>query len=306
MKISPRGMRPECLDRVPRAHRNGSTASASMPYPDTSHYALGPQSPPRPGTLDSARQARGAAERLDSAGGPIAEGTASLRSGIERDGNPPEIQPLFRRGARGPPCAASRPRRCSPQGRLHSRSHRATTPGPAKRSSNRSKTKVSSSPRSAAFGAMLERTEPDLGHHGNIYRDAEVFAFCSVIRIAARLALENPDNIALCPLSIGIYELKSRPGVVRIRYRALGTASPGDRDALNCWAESPSARRPARASGCPAMQDPVRVDPSHLTSVSGTETLASTPCATDPIRARPRPLRPRDPITNSSKSCSAA
>lgn len=83
----------------------------------------------------------------------------------------------------------------------------------------------------SGFGAMLERTEPDLGHHGNIYRDAEVFAFCSV-RIAARLALENPDNIALCPLSIGIYELKSRPGIVRIVYRAPGTASPGDRDAL--------------------------------------------------------------------------
>jgi len=83
----------------------------------------------------------------------------------------------------------------------------------------------------SGFGAMLERTEPDLGHRGNIYRDAEVFAFCSV-RIAARLALENSDNIALCPLSIGIYELKSRPGVVRMVYRSPGTDTPGDHDAL--------------------------------------------------------------------------
>lgn len=83
----------------------------------------------------------------------------------------------------------------------------------------------------SGFGAMLERTEPDLGHRGNIYRDAEVFAFCSV-RIAAKLALENPDNIALCPLSIGIYELKSLPGTVRMVYRSPGTDSPGDRDAL--------------------------------------------------------------------------
>lgn len=83
----------------------------------------------------------------------------------------------------------------------------------------------------SGFGAMLERTEPDLGHRGNIYREAEVFAFCSV-RIAARLALENPDNIALCPLSIGIYELKSRPGIVRMVYRVPGTDTPGDHDAL--------------------------------------------------------------------------
>lgn len=82
----------------------------------------------------------------------------------------------------------------------------------------------------SGFGAMLERTEADLGHHGSIYRNAEVFAFCSV-RIAARLALENPDNIALCPLSIGIYELKSQPGRVKMVYRTPATDTPGDRDA---------------------------------------------------------------------------
>lgn len=101
----------------------------------------------------------------------------------------------------------------------------------------------------SGFGAMLERTEPDLAHGGNVYRDAEVFAFCSV-RIAARLVRENPDNIALCPLSIGLYELKTSPGQLRLVYRTPGTETAGDLDARALLARIASrAQVSARISG---------------------------------------------------------
>ncbi|MCB1963957.1 MAG: DUF302 domain-containing protein [Rhodocyclaceae bacterium] len=78
----------------------------------------------------------------------------------------------------------------------------------------------------SAFGQMLTRTAPDLGHRADLYRDAEVMAFCSA-RVAATLAAEARTNIALCPLTMTVYSLPDTPGAVFIAWRTLDGDSPG-------------------------------------------------------------------------------
>lgn len=77
------------------------------------------------------------------------------------------------------------------------------------------------------FGAMLARTEADVHHGAAVYRHAEVFAFCSV-QVAARLVREAAENIALCPLTIGLYQLDTGADArIHLVYRPPGGSSPG-------------------------------------------------------------------------------
>ena len=85
-------------------------------------------------------------------------------------------------------------------------------------------------PAISAFGAMLARTAGDLGHRPDLYRDAEIFSFCSAA-IAARLTAEDLRNIALCPMTIALYTLPAKPGMVFLAYRAPGRRTPGGDDA---------------------------------------------------------------------------
>lgn len=81
------------------------------------------------------------------------------------------------------------------------------------------------SPVTSYFGDMLARTADDLGHRADIYRDAHIYTFCTVAA-AARLASESPDRIALCPLSIAIYQLPDEQEI-RFAYRPTGLNSVG-------------------------------------------------------------------------------
>ncbi len=80
------------------------------------------------------------------------------------------------------------------------------------------------------FGDMLARTGPALDHREPVYEEAEVLHFCSA-RIAWQLALENPANIAQCPLSMAIFTLAGRTGTVRLAWRQAAGDSPGARAA---------------------------------------------------------------------------
>lgn len=76
------------------------------------------------------------------------------------------------------------------------------------------------------FGDMLARTGAALEHREAVYGQAEVLHFCSA-RIAWQLALENPANIAQCPLSMAIYTLAGSTGAVHLAWRQAAGDSPG-------------------------------------------------------------------------------
>lgn len=77
------------------------------------------------------------------------------------------------------------------------------------------------------FGQMLARTDADLHHGATPYRHAEVFAFCSV-RVASTLVREAPENIANCPLTVGLYQLDTASdGHIHLVFRLPGGHSPG-------------------------------------------------------------------------------
>lgn len=77
------------------------------------------------------------------------------------------------------------------------------------------------------FGDMLARTDADVHHGAAVYRHAEVFAFCSV-QVAARLVREAAENIALCPLTIGLYQLDSGEDArIHLVFRPPDGHSPG-------------------------------------------------------------------------------
>lgn len=76
------------------------------------------------------------------------------------------------------------------------------------------------------FADMLARTADDLGHRADLYARAEILSFCSV-GVAARLAAEAAENIALCPLSIAVYALPGTPRTVTLAYRAPMLESAG-------------------------------------------------------------------------------
>lgn len=68
------------------------------------------------------------------------------------------------------------------------------------------------------FGEMLTRTAPDLGHRPDLFAEARIYTFCSVV-VAARLTTESAHNIAQCPLSIAVYQTPDAPRTVYLGYR---------------------------------------------------------------------------------------
>ncbi len=82
------------------------------------------------------------------------------------------------------------------------------------------------------IGAMLERTGRDIGRSRAIYRNAELFEFCSAV--VSRGTMEaDPRNIVFCPHSIAVYTLPERPGIVFVAYRKpTAWGSPQSTEAL--------------------------------------------------------------------------
>lgn len=80
-------------------------------------------------------------------------------------------------------------------------------------------------PAVSQFGAMLRRSAADLGYPPELYDNAEIFSFCSV-KISSQLVQEDRRHIALCPLTIAVYALPERPGLVFLAYRPPTLTSP--------------------------------------------------------------------------------
>lgn len=66
-------------------------------------------------------------------------------------------------------------------------------------------------------GLMLERTGKATGKE-SVYKYARYFMFCSA-KLTQAATKADPNNIALCPYTVFAYELKARPGVIRVGYR---------------------------------------------------------------------------------------
>lgn len=73
--------------------------------------------------------------------------------------------------------------------------------------------------------AMLERTGKDLGTPQPIFREAQVFSFCSAV-VSRRMLEANPHDIALCPYAISVYVLHHEPKRVYVAFRRPGAGEP--------------------------------------------------------------------------------
>lgn len=80
------------------------------------------------------------------------------------------------------------------------------------------------------FDVMLERTGRDLGKGRPPFVAANIVQFCSSA-LAWQLLAEDVAQIAMCPLSISVYEQTGRPGRVVMAYRSPGQGTPGRRAA---------------------------------------------------------------------------
>lgn len=108
------------------------------------------------------------------------------------------------------------------------------------------------------FGEMLARTGPVLGHPLPAYAEAEVFSFCSA-SVSWALVVEDPQNIAYCPLTVALYTLPGAPQRVHFVYREPGGHSDGRQRAQALLREivdaaSTQARRYAPDAGQPPAQ----------------------------------------------------
>lgn len=65
---------------------------------------------------------------------------------------------------------------------------------------------------------MLNNTGADLGYPDNVFIDAQTIGFCSA-ELSHQLVVANPNNIVLCPFTISIYQLSSKPEVTHVSYR---------------------------------------------------------------------------------------
>lgn len=80
------------------------------------------------------------------------------------------------------------------------------------------------------IGEMLERTAEDVGASKKLYRDAEIFQFCSAV--VSRAAMEaSIENIAFCPYVLFVYEAEAEAGTVHVGFRRLPDGE--GRDAVN-------------------------------------------------------------------------
>ncbi|WP_153117151.1 DUF302 domain-containing protein [Rhodocyclus tenuis] len=76
------------------------------------------------------------------------------------------------------------------------------------------------------FNAMLERTAPAFGRVGSPFAEAEIVQFCSSA-LAWQMLGEDPEQIALCPMSIAVFVPRGEAAVVTLVYRSPGQASAG-------------------------------------------------------------------------------
>lgn len=75
---------------------------------------------------------------------------------------------------------------------------------------------------------MLHRTGSAFGYKDDIYSNAQIFEFCSA-KISQKLSRLDPENIVLCPFTIGVYSLVKEPGLVYLSYR-VPVGKPGSED----------------------------------------------------------------------------
>ena len=65
---------------------------------------------------------------------------------------------------------------------------------------------------------MFNRTAADTGLANTLYDKAEALEFCN-ITLSYQMSTAHPANLSICPLTIGIYTLKAKPGEVFLTYR---------------------------------------------------------------------------------------
>ncbi len=76
---------------------------------------------------------------------------------------------------------------------------------------------------------MLDRTAESVNGKGNIYGKAEIIQFCKV-DLSHKLVRANPHNLVLCPYSIAVYSLKTKPELIYFSYRAPYLDEPAVED----------------------------------------------------------------------------
>ncbi len=69
-----------------------------------------------------------------------------------------------------------------------------------------------------AAAEMLNATGKDFGIEKNVYLKAEIVEFCSA-KISHQLAQASPENIVLCPFTVGVYVRTDDPERVYLTYR---------------------------------------------------------------------------------------
>ena len=72
---------------------------------------------------------------------------------------------------------------------------------------------------------MLQRTGPAYGYKKSVYSHAQILEFCSA-KLSQELSRADPDNIVVCPFTIGIYSLVTEPKIVHISYQ-VPNGKPG-------------------------------------------------------------------------------
>ena len=78
---------------------------------------------------------------------------------------------------------------------------------------------------------MLDRTSEATGGRSP-YKDGRYMIFCSA-KLSQAAMKADPDNLAICPYVVFIYELKSRPGLTRVGYRRpIASEKPEAKKAL--------------------------------------------------------------------------
>jgi hypothetical protein len=84
---------------------------------------------------------------------------------------------------------------------------------------------------------MFDRTAADTGLANTIYEKAESLEFCN-IKLSHQMSSAHPANLSICPLTVGIYTLKSQPGVVFLTYRRphmLGKADEAEQALITLY-----------------------------------------------------------------------
>ena len=76
---------------------------------------------------------------------------------------------------------------------------------------------------------MLDRTAESVNGKGNIFDKAEIIQFCKV-DLSHKLVSANPHNLVLCPYSIAIYSLKTKPELIYFSYRTPYLDEPVAKD----------------------------------------------------------------------------